>query len=200
MDLVDECPEDVKYAQLLSLQARRDAEDVAEEGLDIVKHQDIFQPASSKEKINIKSTKEIPTEKTARDIITKAANSESCKLLKKGGFGSPTALLALPGASKTTSIKDLGIVRKKTSSTVSSSASPLYLKKNNSVNFNNGTYQASKQSVLVTSTKSSEIIENNKNLHYDIQPEEKLNCTSLNNSCNPLQMLSNYSDSSEDSS
>jgi hypothetical protein len=200
MDLVDECPEDVKYAQLLSLQARRDAEDVAEEGLDNVKHQDIFQPASSKEKINIKSTKEIPTEKTARDIITKAANSESCKLLKKGGFGSPTALLALPGASKTTSIKDLGIVRKKTSSTVSSSASPLYLKKNNSVNFNNGTSQASKQSVLVTSTKSSEIIENNKNLHYDIQPEEKLNCSSLNNSCNPLQMLSNYSDSSEDSS
>jgi len=78
--LVDECPEDVKFAQLLSIQARKEAETNLKEDRDTITDQDIFKHRGG-------STRKKTVVHTAKNVIKKVIGSEQIKLLKDKGFG-----------------------------------------------------------------------------------------------------------------
>ena len=164
MDLVDECPEDVKFAQLLSLQSRKDAEDLVKEDRQTIQHQDIFTSD------RVKAT---PSDLTAKEIILKAAKSESVKMLKTGGF---VACCSSPSSTLFTnkSIKDLGIVRKKT----------------NLCNTNNTDKCDFCDKTTVNVDKATD---------NNVSPEVSISTQKSGSSTfNPMSMLSNYNDSSDD--
>jgi len=95
IDLVDECPEDVKFAQLLSLQARKQAEQLAQEGQESIKHQDIF---SSDNNDRVRCINKIDTK-----VISTPSSS---RLIQNNGFGSEKSNIVK-------SFPNLGIVKKK---------------------------------------------------------------------------------------
>ncbi|XP_023325227.1 coiled-coil domain-containing protein 130 homolog [Eurytemora carolleeae] len=100
LDLVDECPEDVKFAQLLSIQARKEAEELQKEGRDALGEQDIFSTSKSKPE----------TISPARSFLNKVANSNQTKLIKDKGFG---VVLSKNGANQ------LGVLPKNSATKVS---------------------------------------------------------------------------------
>lgn len=95
IDLVDECPEDVKFAQLLSLQARKQAEQLAQEGQESIKHQDIFS-GDNNDRV-----------RTTNKMNPKAISTpSSSRLIQNNGFGSEKSNIVK-------SFPNLGIVKKK---------------------------------------------------------------------------------------
>jgi len=165
MDLVDECPEDVKFAQLLSLQARRDAEDLVDEDRQTIQHQDIFTTD------RVKAT---PSDLTAKEIILKAAKCESVKKLKTGGFVASSSS-ASSSSLTNKNIKDLGIVRKK----------------KNSTNLN-------KMDRCESSDKAAGNVEVVTVKNVSPEVNTSIEVKSGSNTFNPMLMLSNYNDSSDD--
>lgn len=147
--LVDECPEDVKFAQLLSIQARREAEDLLKEGRarEALEDEDIFQNNRSKRIVA----------STAKKAIKKVVNLNHIKLLRDKGFG---------------------IVSKKSDSTSScSSSSPM------------ASLGVTPSNETVTSNDETSM----KKAILDIPSNEK------KPKINSLSLLSNYSDSNEES-
>merc|ERR1719309_559561 len=77
LDLLDECPEDVKLAQLLSIQARKDAGQLRKEGRNILEATDIFQTAKLDQH----------TEPLTKKFCKKIASSSQTNLIRSKGFG-----------------------------------------------------------------------------------------------------------------
>merc|ERR1719383_303462 len=98
LDLVDECPEDVRLAQLLAIQARKEAEELQAEGRSALGEQDIFS-----------SNKNKPEEPAnpARSFMAKVANSNQTKLIVDKGFGKTKSKLG----------NQLGVIAKRKGST-----------------------------------------------------------------------------------
>jgi len=166
LDIVDECPEDVKFAQLLSLQARKEAEQLAQEGQESIKHQDIF---NSDKNDKVKSAKRI-------DNITLAAAGSS-RLIQNNGFGTEKLGNCKPAI-------NLGIIKKK----------PHQKSDNNHVQVDKTVNRIMEEDnrISMTSTdKKNVIIEKTESNNIKSCPHE---------STNPLLLLSNYSDSSNDDS
>jgi len=102
LDLVDECPEDVRLAQLLAIQARKEAEELQAEGRNTLGEQDIF--TSNKNKSEPANP--------ARSFMAKVANSNQTKLIVDKGFGKAKSKLG----------NQLGVIAKRSTSTSKSSA------------------------------------------------------------------------------
>jgi len=78
IDLVDECPEDVKLAQLLSIQARKEAEQLQKEGRDALETADIFHTQTNEPK---------DIEPPAKKFCSRVASTTQTKLIRSKGFG-----------------------------------------------------------------------------------------------------------------
>eukprot|EP00088_Acartia_fossae_P017565 TRINITY_DN2000_c0_g1_i10.p1 TRINITY_DN2000_c0_g1~~TRINITY_DN2000_c0_g1_i10.p1 ORF type:complete len:417 (-),score=135.96 TRINITY_DN2000_c0_g1_i10:42-1292(-) len=197
MDLVDECPEDVRFAQLLSLQARKDAEDLAQEGRDVIQHQDIFNhqqqaraspTSTSSAAAGNKTSKPFSADLTAREKIVHAATSGSRKLIKSSGFGAAASIASSPSA------KSLGIVVKKKSA--SNNVNALGVTGKSSISKPEATVEKSNKNVEdIAEASGSNVRENS---ICDLKIKDAKEESKIVQTNNPLLMLSNYSDSSND--
>ena len=177
----------------------KDAEDLAQEGRDVIQHQDIFnhqqQPGASTAQTTSssaaaaagnKSSKRLSADLTARDKIVHAATSGTRKLIKSSGFGATASGASLPSA------KSLGIVVKK--KTASNNVNALEVAAKSSIDKADATVEKSKD-VQDLDEASSNVVENST---CDLEIKDSKEESSIVQTNNPLLMLSNYTDSSND--